>query len=64
MAMIHPSDGSASGLRMDARREVVAIRRWVGYQPGELPQFGGLRGREIVSYLSGLRGGVEVGRVK
>jgi hypothetical protein len=49
---------------MDAQREAVAIKRQVGYQPGELPQFGGLRGREIVSYLGGMRAGVDAGRVK
>jgi len=64
MGMIHPSAGSAGVLGMDAQREAVAIKRRVGYQPGELPQFGGLRGREIVSYLGGLRGGVDAGRVR
>jgi ABC-2 type transport system ATP-binding protein len=64
MAMIHPSAGSASVLGMDAQRDAVAIKRRIGYQPGELPQFGGLRGGEIVSYLGGLRGGVDAGRVK
>jgi ABC-2 type transport system ATP-binding protein len=64
MAMIHPSAGSARVLGMDAQREAVAVKRRVGYQPGELPQFGGLRGREVVSYLGGLRGGVDAGRVK
>jgi ABC-2 type transport system ATP-binding protein len=64
MAMIRPSAGSASVLGMDAQRDAVAIKRLIGYQPGELPQFGGLRGGEIVSYLGGLRGGVDAGRVK
>jgi ABC-2 type transport system ATP-binding protein len=64
MAMIHPGAGSASVLGMDAQRDAVAIKRRIGYQPGELPQFGGLRGGEIVSYLGGLRGGVDAGRVK
>jgi len=31
----------------------------VGYCPGELPQFGGWRGSEIVAYVAGLRGDVE-----
>src|SRR5439155_596731 len=36
----------------------VAVKRQVGYVPGETPQFGGWRGSMIVAYVAGLRGGV------
>ena len=44
---------------LDCRRQSVEVKRKVGYLPGELPQFGGLRGSEVLSYLAGLRGGVD-----
>jgi len=42
----------------------VEVKRLVGHVPGELPQFGGLRGREIVAYLGAMAGGVSAERVK
>ena len=59
MGMISPTAGRAEIFGLDAQRDAVAVKRLVGYVPGELPQFGGMRGREIVSYLAGLRGGVD-----
>jgi ABC-2 type transport system ATP-binding protein len=59
MGMIHPTRGSAAIFGLDAERDSVEVKRRVGYVPGELPQFGGWRGSEIVAYLAGLRGGVE-----
>ena len=59
MGMIHPTRGSALIFGLDCLRQAVEIKKHVGYIPGELPQFGGLRGKEIVAYLAGLRGGVD-----
>lgn len=59
MALIHPSSGSSSIFGLDCQRQSVEVKRHVGYVPGELPQFGGLRGSEIVAYMAGLRGGVD-----
>jgi len=59
MGLIHPTAGSAAVFGLDCFRQAVEIKRHVGYVPGELPQFGGLRGSEIVAYLAGLRGGVD-----
>ena len=59
MGMIHPSRGSASIFGLDCQRDAVDVKRQVGYVPGELPQFGGLRGGEVVAYIAGLRGGVD-----
>ena len=59
MGMIHPTAGSASIFGLDCQREAVEVKQLVGYVPGELPQFGGMRGDEIVGYMAGLRGGVD-----
>jgi ABC-2 type transport system ATP-binding protein len=59
MGMIHPTQGSASVFGLDCQRDAVEVKRLVGYIPGELPQFGGLRGKEIVAFMGGLRGGVD-----
>lgn len=59
MGLIHPTSGSASIFGLDSRQQAVEIKRHVGYVPGELPQFGGLHGSEVVAYMAGLRGGVD-----
>jgi ABC-2 type transport system ATP-binding protein len=59
MGLIHPTAGSASIFGLDCQRQAVEVKRMVGYVPGELPQFGGLRGSEVVAYMAGLRGGVD-----
>ena len=59
MGLIHPTAGSATIFGLDCQKQAVEIKRHVGYVPGELPQFGGLRGSEIVAYMAGLRGGVD-----
>ena len=58
MGLIHATRGSARIFGLDCDRDSVAVKRKVGYCPGELPQFGGWRGSEIVAYVSGLRGDV------
>ncbi len=64
MGMIHPSRGAASILGLDSMRRSVEVKRLIGYMPGELPQFGGLRGRDIAGHFGALRGGVDQARVK
>ena len=59
MGLIHPTAGSATIFGLDCQRQAVEVKRQVGYVPGELPQFGGLRGSEVVAYVAGLRGGVD-----
>ena len=56
MGLIHATRGSAAILGLDADRDAVALKHKIGYVPGELPQFGGWRGSEIVAYIAGLRG--------
>jgi ABC-2 type transport system ATP-binding protein len=59
MGMIQPTSGSAQVFGLDCRRDSVAVKRKVGYLPGDVPQFGSLRGKEVVAYLGGMRGGAD-----
>jgi ABC-2 type transport system ATP-binding protein len=59
MGLIQPTLGSAHIFGLDCRRDSVAVKRRVGYLPGEMPQFGSLRGKEVIAYLGGLRGGAD-----
>jgi ABC-2 type transport system ATP-binding protein len=63
MDMIRPGGGRAEIFGLDCQARSVEVKRLVGYLPGELAQFGGLRGREVVSYIAGLRGGVDPAQV-
>ncbi len=59
MGMIRPTSGSAHIFGLDCTRDSVEVKRKVGYLPGDVPQFGSLRGGEVVAYLGGMRGGVD-----
>jgi ABC-2 type transport system ATP-binding protein len=59
MGMIRPSSGSAHIFGLECQRDAVEVKRKVGYLPGDIPQFGSLRGSEVVAYLGGMRGGVD-----
>jgi len=59
MGLSHATRGAASIFGLDADRDSVAVKKRVGYVPGELPQFGGWRGTEIVAYIAGLRGDLD-----
>ncbi len=59
MGLIHATRGSARIFGLDCDHDAVAVKRKVGYCPGELPQFGGWRGSEVVAYVAGLRGDVK-----
>ena len=56
MGMTHATRGSGRVFGRDVDRDSVALKRRIGYVPGELPQWGGWRGAEIVAYLAGIRG--------
>ena len=59
MGMIKPTAGAAFVFGLECRRDYVEVKRKVGYLPGEMPQFGSMRGKEIVAYLGGMRGGAD-----
>src|SRR5256714_4640651 len=63
MGMIRPTNGSAHIFGLDCVRDSVEVKRKVGYLPGDIPQFGSLRGSEVVAYLGGMRGGLDRRRV-
>ena len=57
--LIRPTSGAATVLGLDARRDSVAIRRRVGYLPGEYALYPRLTGAETLRYYGNLRGGVD-----
>ncbi len=63
MDMVRPTRGRAEIFSIDCQVQPVQVKRMVGYLPGEMPQWGGMRGREVVAYIAGLRGGVDRSRV-
>ena len=58
MGMTHATRGSGSIFGLDVDRDSVPLKKRIGYVPGELPQWGGWRGTEIVAYLAGIRGNI------
>ena len=63
MGFIRATRGEGRVLGLDSWRDTVKVKRLVGYLPGELPQFGGLRGADVVAMLQGMRGSVDNRRV-
>ncbi len=60
----HPTSGSISVLGLDAHADSLAIRRRVGYCPGDLALYASLTGRQVIDYFANLRGGVDAGYVE
>jgi ABC-type multidrug transport system ATPase subunit len=63
MELIRPTRGRAAVLGLDAVRDSLAIKRKVGYLPGELAQFPGVTAGHVIGLLAGLRGGVDPERI-
>ena len=59
MDLVRPDRGSIRIAGLDAHRDSLAIKRRVGYLPGELAQFPGVRAAYVIGLLAGLRGGVK-----
>jgi len=55
--LIRPTAGTARVLGLDPRRDGVAVRRRVGYLPGELALYEDLTARELLAYVAALRDG-------
>ncbi len=58
--LIRPTSGTARVLGLDIRRDRLAIDRRVSYVPGELSLYGDLTGRQLLTYLANLQGGIDV----
>jgi ABC-2 type transport system ATP-binding protein len=61
---IRPSSGRALLFGLDSRRDSRAIRRRIGYLPGELTLYDSLSGVELLTFFAHLRGlpSIETGR--
>ncbi|MEV6632096.1 ABC transporter ATP-binding protein [Actinoplanes sp. NPDC051470] len=55
--LIRPTGGEVSVLGLDPRRDGVELRRRIGYLAGDFVVAGRQTGRQLLAYLSGLRGG-------
>ena len=64
MGMTHATRGGASIFGLDVDRDSVPLKKRIGYVPGELPQWGGWRGAEIVAYVAGIRRDIEDAEVE
>ena len=61
--LIRPTSGHLTLLGGDPRRDGVALRRRVGYLPGDFTVDGRQSVAELLTYLGNLRGGVPRGRI-
>ena len=60
---IRPTRGAVRILGLPSHTASRAIRRRVGYLPGDLRLYDSLSGRELIEYFAALRGGVSQARV-
>lgn len=58
MDLIRPTRGVATVLGLDSRRDSVAVKRRVGYLPGELALYDDLTGDHLLRAFANLRDGV------
>jgi ABC-2 type transport system ATP-binding protein len=59
MALLRPTRGRAVIGGLDCWSRATAVKRLVGYLPGEFTSDPSLRGAQIIAYLANLRGGVD-----
>ncbi len=62
--LIRPSAGRIRVFGLDARADSVAIRRRLGYLPGELALYERLSARQILTHFAHLRGGLDWSKVQ
>jgi ABC-2 type transport system ATP-binding protein len=59
MGLLRASSGNATIGELDCWKQSTAVKKLVGYLPGEFTFDAGLRGSQIIEYLGHLRGGVD-----
>lgn len=64
LGFLRPTSGKASIAGHDCWRDSVAARRHVAYLPGELRLYENMTGRQLVRFLSRLRGYVDCGQLE
>jgi ABC-2 type transport system ATP-binding protein len=64
MALLHANAGMARIAGLDCWQQSVAIKRLIGYLPGELSLDPGLTGGQILEYFGHLRGGIDQAYLK
>ncbi len=64
MGLLRANSGSATIGGLDCWKESTEVKKLVGYLPGEFTFDPGLRGAQIIEYLSHLRGGVDQAYVR
>jgi beta-exotoxin I transport system ATP-binding protein len=62
--LIRPTRGTVRIFGLDSRKGSVEIRRRTGYLPGELNLYPTMTGRELLTYMGNLRGGLDLGRIE
>jgi ABC-2 type transport system ATP-binding protein len=63
LGLLRPTAGRAELLGLDASRDGLAIRRRVGYLPGDFGLYPQLTGAAAIAYLARLGGGVAPGKI-
>lgn len=62
--IIRPTMGEAQMLGMDTQAKSVDLHRRIGFLPGELNLWRGLTGKQVITYIGRLRGGVDMAYVQ
>ena len=57
--LIRPTGGEAKIFGKDVRLDGEEIRKSIGYLPGELDLFGGMTGKDTLTYLGNVKGGID-----
>jgi ABC-2 type transport system ATP-binding protein len=59
LSLIRPTAGTARVLGLDVLKDSLAVRRRIGFLPGDLALYPRLSGLQVLDFLAALRGGVE-----
>jgi ABC-2 type transport system ATP-binding protein len=54
--LIRPTAGTASIFGMDCQKDTVAIKKRIGYVPGDMNLYGFMTGEKFMAYFGGIRG--------